>query len=114
MRKSYNMPNTKARTNGRTHKRRLPKRIEVGKYLVSDPEVYHGELTFKGTRIPVKTVLTFLGMGDNLNDLLEGYPRLNREAIKEAIELAKQTFVTPFELGNGRDKRGSRESNHHR
>jgi uncharacterized protein (DUF433 family) len=109
------MPNTKARTNGRTRKRRLPERIEVGQHLVSDPEVYHGELTFDGTRIPVKTVLTFLGMGDTFNDLLEGYPRLSREAIQEAIEGAKKAFVTPFvEPENGRRlRRGPREPNYH-
>jgi uncharacterized protein (DUF433 family) len=99
------MPNTKTRTNGRSRKRRPPKRVEVGKYLVSDPEVYHGELTFKGTRIPVKTVLTFLGMGDTVEELLEDYPRLNREAIQEAVWLAKDALVTPFEPGNGRRKR---------
>ena len=38
-------------------------RIEIGEYLVVDPEVCHGQLTFKGTRIPVETVLTFLSMG---------------------------------------------------
>ncbi len=98
------MPETKARTNDATRKRRLPKRIAVGQYLVSDPEVYHGELTFDGTRIPAKTILTFLGMGENIDELFAGFdhPRLRREAIKEAVELAKQALVTPFEPGNGR------------
>jgi uncharacterized protein (DUF433 family) len=108
------MSQTKTRTNSNTRKRRLPKRIEVGKYLVSDPEVYHGELTFRGTRIPVKTILTFLGMGESIDELLDGFdhPRLCREAIQEAIELAKQALVTSIELGNGRSRSWSRELNH--
>ncbi len=96
------MPKTKARTNGRTRKRRLPPPIEIGQYLISDPEVYHGELTFKGTRIPVRTVLTFLGMGENVDELLKGYPSLCREAIQEGIRFAKATLATRFEPENGR------------
>jgi len=33
------------------------KKREVGQYLISDPEVCHGQLTFKGTRILVRSVL---------------------------------------------------------
>lgn len=97
------MLQTKSRRNGAVRQRRPAKRrIEIGKYVVSDPEVYHGELTFKGTRIPVKTVLTFLGMGESIEELLEGYPHLSREAIEESVRLAKEALVAPFEPRNGR------------
>ena len=97
------MPQTKTQRNGTVRKRRPAKRrIELGKYVVSDPEVYHGELTFTGTRIPVKTVLTFLGMGESIEELLEGYPNLSREAIEESVRLAKEALVVPFEPRNGR------------
>ena len=104
---SYRMPTTKtqtngAQTNGTGRKRRLPPPVEIGSYLISDPEVYHGELTFKGTRIPVRTVLTFLGMGENVDELLKGYPRLCREAIQDGNWFAKATLVTRFVPENGR------------
>gem|GEM_PF-6236567 len=35
----------------------------VGRFLVKDPGVCHGRLTFKGTRVPVETVLHGLGKG---------------------------------------------------
>lgn len=36
-----------SRSKNAAHKRAKAKAIAVGQYLVSDPEVYHGELTFR-------------------------------------------------------------------
>jgi hypothetical protein len=36
---------------------RIRKRKELGQYIVADPEICHGQLTFKGTRILVSDVL---------------------------------------------------------
>jgi hypothetical protein len=49
-------------------------KIEVGSYMVIDPEIYHGQMTFKGTRIPVDTVLTFVGKGHSVDQLLRSWP----------------------------------------
>ena len=68
-------------------------RVEIGKYLVIDSEICHGELTFKGTRIPVETVLTFLRMGDSIDELIADWPELSREAIDEAIQLATAALL---------------------
>ncbi len=62
--------------------------IEVGKHLVIDPRVCFGKLTFKGTRVPVETVLACLTQGRTIKSILESWPHLNREAVEEAIELA--------------------------
>jgi uncharacterized protein (DUF433 family) len=42
---------------------RTRKRKELGQYIVADPEICHGQLTFKGTRIMVKSVLFYVGQG---------------------------------------------------
>jgi uncharacterized protein (DUF433 family) len=42
---------------------RRGKRREYGEYIVSDPEICHGQLTFKGTRIMVKSVLFYVAEG---------------------------------------------------
>jgi len=68
----------------------LKKYKEIGQHLVVDPEVCHGKLTFKGTRIPVSTVLTFLSTGYSVEDILRNWPRLKREAVDEAIRFAAQ------------------------
>ena len=76
-------------------------RVKVGKYLVVDPEVCHGQMTFKGTRVPVDTVLAFLAKGYSVDQLLRSWPELSRPAVEEAILLASEAlqtcYVTPLQ-----------------
>lgn len=67
--------------------------VEVGKYLIMHPGICHGQLTFKGTRVPVETVLYFLSTGRTIDQILEGWPELTREAVVEAILLAREALV---------------------
>jgi len=71
-------------------------RIEVSKYLVIDSEVCHGQMTFKGTRVPVDTVLTFLAKGYSVDQLLRSWPELTRPAVEEAIYLASQSLQARY------------------
>ena len=73
-------------------------RQEIGQYLVADPEICHGQPTFKGTRVPVHTVLTFLSMGHSIDELLADWPELSHEAIEEAIRLATDAWVSRYTL----------------
>jgi uncharacterized protein (DUF433 family) len=70
--------------------------IEIGKYLVCDPQICHGQITFKGTRIPVETVLTFLAKGYAVDQLLRSWPELTRQAIEEAIYLAARALQANY------------------
>jgi uncharacterized protein (DUF433 family) len=67
--------------------------VEVGKYLVVDPRVCHGQLTFKGTRVPVDTVLYYLSTGRTINQIVKDWPQVKREAVAEAILLAADALV---------------------
>lgn len=49
--------------------------------IVSDPEIMRGTPVFKGTRIPVDLVADMLANGATVEEILEGYPTLNRERI---------------------------------
>ena len=49
--------------------------------VVSDPEVMRGTPVFKGTRIPVDLVAEMLSQGATPEEILEGYPTLNKERI---------------------------------
>jgi len=49
--------------------------------VVSDPEIMRGTLVFRGARIPVDLVADMLGQGATGEEILEGYPTLNREKI---------------------------------
>ena len=79
-------------------------RREVGQYLVVDPEICHGQLTFKGTRVPVDTVLTFLGMGETLDEIQESWPNVSREAIAEALRLASLALQERYSARINRPK----------
>jgi uncharacterized protein (DUF433 family) len=72
------------------------KRVEIGRYLVSDPEVCHGELTFKGTRILVETVLSYLAAGRTVDWVLAEWPRLSREAVQESLQLATAALLERY------------------
>src|SRR5262249_49509873 len=52
------------------------KPVRVGRYLIKDPGVCHGKLTFKGTRVPVETVLNRLGRGRSVDEILQAWPEL--------------------------------------
>jgi uncharacterized protein (DUF433 family) len=81
------------RRNGRLKNGRLKKRVEIGRYLVRDPEIYHGELTFKGTRVPVSVVLAYAAKGMSPTQLRRNWPELSEEAILEALTLAKEALI---------------------
>ncbi|OGG54302.1 MAG: hypothetical protein A3F84_14730 [Candidatus Handelsmanbacteria bacterium RIFCSPLOWO2_12_FULL_64_10] len=72
------------------------RKSRVGKHLVIDPAICHGQLTFAGTRIPVQAVLTFLKMGYSMDRLLSEWPELRREAIEEAVELAAEALLERY------------------
>ena len=68
---------------------RARKRKELGQYIVADPEICHGQLTFKGTRIMVKSVLYYVAQGKDWDWISQQYfGKVSREAIAEAVGLA--------------------------
>lgn len=70
------------------------KRKELGRYVVADPEICGGQLTFKGTRIFVKDVLAMLAKGYNWDRIsAEFNGRLSHAAIAEAIALASKALT---------------------
>jgi uncharacterized protein (DUF433 family) len=58
------------------------------KYLESRPGRLSGELTIKGTRIPIAQVINMLANGHTLQLMHEGWPWLSIATLKGAIEEA--------------------------
>ena len=81
------------RSNGRLKNGRLKKRLEIGEYLVRDPEIYHGELTL---RVPVNVVLAYIAKGISVNEVPRHWPDVSPDAAREAILLAKQAMVEKY------------------
>jgi uncharacterized protein (DUF433 family) len=75
------------------------RRFEFGRFLVVDPKVCHGKLTFKGTRVPVETVLHRLAKRKPVRTILAEWPELTREAIEEAVELAAAALTEQCTAG---------------
>ena len=72
-------------------------RTEIGINIVIDPEICHGQMTFRDTRVPVDTILALLAKGYSIEQLLKSYPELSRPAIEEAIHLATQALQVRYQ-----------------
>lgn len=69
--------------------RQPAKRVELGKHIVADPEICHGQPTFKGTRIMVWIVLDQLDRGMTWKEIVSEWDgKVSEEAIAETIAIA--------------------------
>ncbi|MEO8627171.1 MAG: DUF433 domain-containing protein [Betaproteobacteria bacterium] len=57
-------------------------------YITADPQVMHGAVCLKGTRIPVSVVLDNLADGETPERILAQFPSLSAEHISAAIAYA--------------------------
>lgn len=62
--------------------------------IVKDPKILGGEPVFRGTRVPFKILTDYLEGGDSLDDFLEQYPSVTREAAVAAIEEARVSLAS--------------------
>ncbi|MEW5988526.1 MAG: DUF433 domain-containing protein, partial [Chloroflexota bacterium] len=66
----------------------------VGRYVVADPEICHGKLTFRGTRIFAADVLDQVARGMIWESIIRQWRgSIRKEAIAEAIRLARRAFL---------------------
>jgi uncharacterized protein (DUF433 family) len=57
-------------------------------FITADPEIMHGAVCFRGTRIPVSVVLDNLAAGETTEAILAEYPTLKPEHVPAAIGYA--------------------------
>ncbi len=60
----------------------------VNERIVSDPKICGGEPCVKGTRIPVKVVLSHLAAGESNSDIVASLPPLTESDVKACLEFA--------------------------
>ena len=64
------------------------------RYVVSDPKICHGKLTFRGTRVFVSDVLEQVAEGMDWDEICRQWRgSVSRAAIAEAVELARQALL---------------------
>ncbi len=61
---------------------------ELNKRITVNPEVMVGKPVIKGTRIPVDTIIRLMAQGMTQEEILEDYPKLEKDDIKAALEYA--------------------------
>jgi uncharacterized protein (DUF433 family) len=52
------------------------------------PDLCLGQPTIRGMRITVSVILKMLGAGSTIEDVLEAYPELHTEDVRQAIQYA--------------------------
>jgi uncharacterized protein (DUF433 family) len=85
-------------------KKRRPKEANVmiawRQFLTSDPQVCHGQLCAKGTRVFVTNILDSLAEGASREEILASHPSLRPEHIDAAVayaaELAREESLLPL------------------
>lgn len=60
------------------------------KFLSRDPDIMSGALCFKGTRVLVQTLFDYLEGSSSLENFLEDFPSVSREAAVAVLEVAKE------------------------
>jgi uncharacterized protein (DUF433 family) len=61
--------------------------------VTRNPDVMGGTPVFRGTRVPVQTLLDYLEAGDSIDEFLEGFPSVSRQLVIAFLEEAKDRLV---------------------
>jgi uncharacterized protein (DUF433 family) len=56
--------------------------------ITSSPDILGGTPVFRGTRVPVQTLIEYLESGQTIDDFLEGFPTVSREQVIAFLEEA--------------------------
>lgn len=73
----------------KTKPTQLARRVELGKHIVADPEICHGQPTFKGTRVMVWIVLEQIEDGLTWAEIVREWDgKVGEDAIAEAVSIA--------------------------
>ncbi len=61
--------------------------------IVKDPDILGGVPVFRGTRVPFQALLDYLEGGQTLDDFLDDFPTVGRDAAIGALEEAKSLIL---------------------
>jgi len=57
-------------------------------YIITNPKILGGKPILEGTRISVEFILELVASGGSVKDIVQKYPHLKEEAVREAILFA--------------------------
>ena len=62
--------------------------------VTSASDIMGGTPVFTGTRVPVQTLLEYLGAGESIDEFLAGFPSVKRTQVVAFLERAASLAVT--------------------
>ncbi|MFH1235610.1 MAG: DUF433 domain-containing protein [Parcubacteria group bacterium] len=69
-------------------------------FVTIDPEIHHGEPCIKGTRVPVALLVGSIADGMTIEEVVNEYPQITREAVQAALAYAadviRQEILLPL------------------
>jgi uncharacterized protein (DUF433 family) len=65
--------------------------------IVKDIDILGGTPVFRGTRVPFQALLDYLEGGETLDEFIDDFPTVSREAAISALELAKSVLIGQLE-----------------
>ena len=68
--------------------------ITIDELIIRDNEIMSGTPVFKGTRVPIKNLIDYLEVGDDLDEFLDDFPSVSRDQAIQVLELAKDMLLT--------------------
>jgi uncharacterized protein (DUF433 family) len=68
--------------------------ISANAVIIKDKNILGGTPVFRGTRVPFQAMLDYLEGGQTLEEFLDDFPTVTREAAIAALELAKSSLVS--------------------
>jgi len=64
--------------------------VNIGdEVILKDPDILGGTPVFRGTRVPFQALLDYLEGGQNLDEFIDDFPTVTREAAILALEPAR-------------------------
>ena len=69
--------------------------------ISSNPKVMGGTPVFRGTRVPVQTLVDYLESGESISDFLDGFPTVTKEQVITFLEEAKEKVLAEFQNSPG-------------
>jgi uncharacterized protein (DUF433 family) len=61
--------------------------------ITVNPEILGGTPVFKGTRVPIKALFDYLENDYNLEEFLECFPSVTREAARQLLERSEAAVL---------------------
>ena len=61
--------------------------------IVKNRDILGGTPVFRGTRVPIQALFDYLEGGETLEEFLQGFPTVSREAAIAALEEAKHLLL---------------------